>query len=303
MEQQKAWDSFYKIVGGEVQLKTLRQVVIYLLSLIEKPASTSKDLSQVIKLDSAISTRVLTIVNSPAFGLRQKILDLSHAITYLGFEQVRDIILNVSILEKTGKKQERDFIRLWKHSLLCGKISELIARSIGSLSGEAFTVGLLHDIGKIILSYSNPAAFSKAQQNYIDHKGKISPWQAEKELFGISHAEIGGLAVVYWKLPEVIYHVVWGHHAPRTGNLTKPEEVLSQIVYAADLLSWALGYPSINNINPYLDKKPEEWVKENYLIPLGLTQGKFQDIVTRAKETIKQTDAIFTSLESGIKEP
>lgn len=297
--EQGLWESFFTLVGGEVSLKSLRQIVNYLLEFIEKPTTSSKDIARVISADPALSAKVITIVNSPAMGLRNKISDLPYAITLMGYDQIRDIVLSVNIVEKMGKREEQQFIRLWKHSFYCAKVAEIIAKIVGKPAGEAFTLGLLHDIGKILLGYSNQMAFSSALNNYKYQAGKALHWQSEKQVFGMTHAEIGALAVSYWKMPTLLYEGIWHHHSPRTTALNSLSEQMAQIVYVADTLCWTLGHPSVNSVNPYAGANSETCVQENLLAPIGLNRISFRDVAAKAKAAIAKSETVFQWMEQA----
>lgn len=300
MEQDKLWKALFQLLGGEAQLKTMRQIIIYLLDLVQKPTTSSKDVARIIAADPALSTKVLTVVNSPALGVRHQIVDLTHAISLLGFTQIRDIVLSIQILDKMPKSKELQFIRLWKHAFYCGKVAEIIAKNLSKrIETEAFALGLLHDIGKILLCQSNEKAFNAALNNYKYHGGKILHWQSEKQILGMSHAEIGALATVYWQLPETMYKVIWSHHSPKTDSLKTTEESLAQVVNIADTITWTLDFPSVNTVNPFKHYTIENCVGENLLAPLGLTVGRFKDIVATVKKDISKSETLFDWMKSG----
>lgn len=293
MDQKKLWTKFYQLVGGEVQLKTLHQVVNSILALIEQPGTSTKDVARLLSSDPALSTKVLTVVNSPAVGLKYQVNDLAYAITLLGHKEIRDIVLSVSIIETSGKREEAQLVRLWKHSFYVAKVGEIIASSLGRMAGETFTLGLLHDLGKIILCYSNPVGFSTALHNFKYQNGKIQHWESEKQALGMTHAEIGSLAAVHWKLPESIYRGIWCHHSPITGPLQSMEDYLAQVVHIADALCWTLKYPSVDGTNPFALRNAETCVPEDILFPLGLDYKKFKEIIATVKESLVKSETIF----------
>ncbi len=299
MNQEDLWKRFYAVVGGEPQLYALKQIVTYLLNLIADPKASSKDIARVVSSDPALSANVLKIVNSPIIGLRNKVSDLVLAISLLGYNQIRDIALEISVSQALNAKQNAQMMRLWKHSFYCGKISEIIAASLGRMAGEAFTMGLLHDIGKILLAYANYDAFETSLNNYRYQRGKVLHWQSEQATIGLTHAEIGGLACVRWQLPDLFYRVIWYHHVPPAGNSKSEEIYLSQVVHLADTLCWNLNHPSVNSVNPYSGKKPETLLSENLLAEVGLSKGRFQDVLTKVNESLKTTELIFNFMKSS----
>ncbi len=297
MDQKELWDTFYSLVGGDTQLRILRPVIVRHLDLIDKPATSSKDLALLMGASPGISSRILGVVNSPAFGLPNKVSDLTIAISLLGYNKIRDILLSLSILGQLRVKLASQMKQLWKHSFYCAKASEIIAESLKRMTKEAFSAGLLHDIGKTVLCYTNPSVYSYTRSQYEQAKGRALHWHSERQLLGVSHAEIGALACYYWSLPQVFYKVVWSHHYPTILPTLTPESYLAHVVHIADILCWRAGFPSVNGPNPYLGKKAEECVNRNIIISLGIKEEQFQDIVTRVDEELEKSERIFNWIE------
>lgn len=298
METQALLQTFKKIIGEEIHIRSLRDIVTYLLQAIKNPDASSQDIAKVIMSDPALAARILTIANSPVMGIKHKVADLSLAISLLGHHQVRDIIMNIAIIEKIERRQGVQLMQLWKHSFYCGKIAEVIALDFGKYPGEAFTLGLLHDIGKILLCYSNERAFFSTIHNYKHQQGKLMHWQSEKQLLGISHAEIGGLAAYNLNLPEFIYKVIWAHHSPHMEGNNETETFLAELIYISDIIAWTLGFPSIEALNPFLNSDPYAIIDQELLKKLGLTKSRFQQLLGKINEGLRKNETIFDWLHS-----
>ncbi len=291
-QEKEIWTRFYQLVGQDVQIKSFHQIVQYLLQFASLPTISSKDLAKGIIMDPAISTKVLAVVNSPAMGLRYQVKDLAYAVSLLGHQQIRDIMLGIAIFNFSGK-EEKQMVRIWKHSFYCAQISEILARAAGRLQAEAFTAGLLHDLGKVILESNNPSAFQTALKNWEYHRGKLQYWESEKEILGMTHSEIGAMAGMLWKLPEEICYSILAHHAPKTGILKTEAEYLGQTAHIADLLCWVLNRSSLIGPNPFSLRKPETCLPDELLSPLGLNQQIYQEILPEIKEKISKSETIF----------
>lgn len=298
MAESSQWDKFHSLTGGETQIKALRQVINYLMTFIGSPDSSSKDIAAIVSSDPALATQVLTVVNSAALGLRQHVSDLKLAVTLIGSDSLRDIVLNIAIMEKIGRVREVYMTRLWEHSFYCAKASGIIAGSLGRLQGEAFTVGLLHDIGKILLCYANHQAFTTAMNNYRYHKGSIQHWESEKHVLGLSHAEIGAMACLEMKIPEAVCKAIWSHHSHLPAHSASADDYLARIIHMADRLCWVFGHPSVNTVNPFLNKPPEACIDDKIYLGTGLSKERFRELIPKIKTAFTTGEAILEAIHS-----
>lgn len=202
-------------------LSSIRSVVVKLLSIINDPASTAKELVDVIQTDPPLTAKVLKLVNSAHCAPRSKISDLQQAIIFIGFETLKELALNQKICEIFQKKIKiHNYSRkaLWKHSIavaLCAK--QIYRKEFGERGENAYAAGLLHDIGIIVEDQFCNDAFRKildaASQRNIPH------WIAEMEVLGFDHAEIGMRLLRDWQLPEELTTAIGYHHSPHDAPL------------------------------------------------------------------------------------
>ena len=192
-------------------LPALSGSIVKLLRLTQRDDSHVSQLAEVIKKDVSLSAAILRITNSSAFGLLSKITTIDQAVVLLGFNSIRNIALGVGVLNLFPPHDETFLSKLWQRSLVTGLAAREISRLKGNRNNEdAFTGGLLHDIGLIaFFSYDNRKAselLKEAEDNGCMNLDK------EKQLMGINHVEAGGLLAEKWKLLEDIILAIRHHH-------------------------------------------------------------------------------------------
>ena len=218
-----------KVIG----LPSLPTVVTRLINLVGDPATSARDISQLISTDQALTVKILKVANSAFFGFPRKIATVQLAIVVLGFETVKNLGLSVAVLKRfhAGKAHPLfDRQQFWEHSIGCGVAARMLARKRNrKLEGEAFVAGVLHDIGKLILIEYFPDEFGESLELARDELLTIS--EAEIKIIGVTHAEIGGWLAEKWNLPESLVQAITHHHKPM--NAEEPGEIL-MITHAAN---------------------------------------------------------------------
>jgi putative nucleotidyltransferase with HDIG domain len=194
-----------------------------------------KELSQTIQKDQAMVPRILKLVNSAFFGFRSKISDISRAVVVLGFNSVRNVIISVSIIDAfSGKEALEDFDikAFWSHSVAVAVTSKYLAGETHLQAPEdAFTGGLLHDIGKVVLALYFQDLFRKVWASAGENK--LSFYDAENREMPITHAQIGARLAKKWQLPQGLVDTIRYHHA-----VSKSADDLNMlmIVYVANII-------------------------------------------------------------------
>ncbi len=208
------------------KLPTLPGIAMKIIQTANNPKSAADDLSRIILSDLSLSAKVLKMVNSAYYGIRNKVASVKQAIVILGFNTIKSLALSTAIMDKFGTTGSIDgFSRgaFWKHSLGVGITNRILAKRIvkqKDMEENYFMAGLLHDIGKVILD----EYFHDDFLNVINHMkvtGK-SFYRAEMDVNGLSHAEIGGMLAGQWQLPEELVAAIRFHHTPenRTEHAT-----------------------------------------------------------------------------------
>ncbi|MBN98439.1 MAG: HD family phosphohydrolase [Gemmatimonadetes bacterium] len=224
-----------KITESIIGLPTLPTVITQMIGLIDNPQTSARDVSQLIATDQALTAKILKLANSAFYGFPREISTVNHAVVVLGFETVRSLGLSVSVLERfAGGTSNSPFDRqkFWEHSIACGIAARMLAGKFRyRIHGEAFAAGILHDIGKLVLSQYFTDEFieiielMRTQNLYI---GK-----AEEMVLGVTHAEVGSWLAERWNLPNQLVDTIAYHHTP--GRLQRGVE-LPSLVHLADFL-------------------------------------------------------------------
>jgi putative nucleotidyltransferase with HDIG domain len=196
-------------------LPALPSVALEALRVIENPEVTARELQYVILKDQALTARILKIVNSAMYYLRNEVSTVSHAITILGLSTVRSIIMAASVqqaFQLQGKRTAGLATQLfWQHSWGAAIASKAIAVCVDYPSPEeASTCGLLHDIGKMAIMSNRPEEYDAIISAV--YNGDTTFTLAEQEAFGFTHADVGSLLALKWRFPPQLAEAIQYHH-------------------------------------------------------------------------------------------
>lgn len=201
-------------------------------TVLANPNCSFSDLARVIESDQGIVTRVLRMANSPYYGLRGSVSSVQHASMILGTKTLMELLnmaCSSEILSKTLEGYDLAAGDLWKHSIAVAGASRIIARRVQpGLEQDAFSAGLIHDVGKIIL---NPYVLErKPEFQSFAKMGKGSFLIAEKAILGFDHAELASEVCGQWNIPEHIALAIRCHHDPTPSH----NDILTYIIHMAD---------------------------------------------------------------------
>jgi putative nucleotidyltransferase with HDIG domain len=169
---------------------------------------------ELIAKDIGITTKILQLVNSPFFGLQREVSSAAHAVSYLSINIVRNLVLASELFEnfKDAGIDVATIERLWKHAHTVSNLAVEIARQEGLPEADcntAFTAGLLHDIGKLVLQLHCPECYEKVEQLMA---GGASGIAAEQQIFGAHHGAVGAYLISLWGLPTLLVESIFFHH-------------------------------------------------------------------------------------------
>lgn len=209
-------------------------------ALIGNPDYSVEELVSIIQYDQAITANVLKMCNSAYFGVRYKIFTLREAVAYLGRENLYRLILTAGT-SRFYKKVEgyyQEATRLWEHSVGVALMSRILSKKIyGFEDPKLFTTGLLHDIGKVVLGEYVHESFQEIM-DLVSNQG-YSFLEAEEELIGINHAEVGGEITRLWKFPVEMTEAITYHHRPDL--LRRGDDTIPWLIYLADQVCLMMG--------------------------------------------------------------
>ena len=263
-------------------IPTLPTVLTQIISTLDNPNSSAGDLERIIRNDQALTTKLLAVANSAFYGFRHEISTVSRAVVAIGYSEVRNLCLGIGLMGFMDSAKFRDpehAQALWLHSLATGEASRVVAEWTGGVDMEiAFTSGLLHDIGKVVLSAFFPDDMDQIKQVLAD--GHTGLTEAEREL-GISHEDVGRLVAEHWELPPVLMEAVGSHHHLHKRLTYLP---ITSTVQAADYLTRRIGMGDPMRLEP-LD------ISKVAMTALGIsdqTLGQCLEDLEKRKEAITQ---------------
>jgi putative nucleotidyltransferase with HDIG domain len=223
-------------------LPSLPPLYLEMVSLLDSPYTSLDQLGAVIARDMGMCVKVLQLANSAFFGRRQKVSSPAEAAGILGFNMIRSLSLAAHIFRADSPTGPPGFRldALWQHSLevsvLAEGIAKLIAPGDRDLRQQAQTAGLLHDVGRLVMARKLPLVYQAVQELRSSKCTELV--DAEREVFGASHAELGAYILALWGLPDEVVEAVAFHHSPEHCQASDPKRPDSS-VYAANVLAHA----------------------------------------------------------------
>lgn len=229
-------ESIIDKLQGIEDLPTLPTVFLNLMRLMRDPKTSIKDIARVVESDPAISMKILRLINSAFYGLPRTVDSVQQAIVMLGNNTLKNVVISVSIfkaMEDKGKESGFDREAFWKHSITCGLIARYISNRLNfGREEEGFIAGVIHDIGKVVLDKYFSEELTEVLQ--YSREEKITFYQAELEVLGTSHSEIGAYLAENWQLPEKLVNVIAHHHSL---SLESEHPQLVALIQLADMLA------------------------------------------------------------------
>jgi putative nucleotidyltransferase with HDIG domain len=231
-----------QLVDRVKNLPPVSQAALKLVNLLEQPFADNDEIVRAIKCDNILTAKLLRACNSPYFGLDEPVASVDQAVLILGHQQILHIVLTLAfgsamVVPLSGYAVEAG--ELWRHSLITAAAAEIIAAEATCMNvgaPVAFTVGLLHDIGKLVMSQALSPDIQGTIRQLIESQ-KISRSEAEKIILGTDHGEVGACLLKAWHLPEEIIEATANHHQPEVG----PPAKLSTITHLANCLAHLAG--------------------------------------------------------------
>jgi len=221
-------------------LPTLPDVAMRLLETSDDPNVSMQTISGIVEGDMSLASRVLKLVNSSYFGIRHEVTSVRQAVMIIGMTNLRHLVLSSAVLDlfdREGAVGDFDRGEFWKHSIAVAVATRALAQRLRTADSEvAFTAGLLHDMGKVVVDRYLHADFAKIVAAMSrDHQPMTD---AEIEVLGVNHAEIGQHLAARWSLPEILRESVGYHHAPQDAPT---HGTLAAVVSVADAMARRLG--------------------------------------------------------------
>lgn len=232
---------FQKIVDKVGEFPTLPTIYTKLLNVMADSRSSVNDVAKIVTQDIASSTKILKTVNSSVYGLQTKIETITDAIFHLGFNEVKNLVIGLSVMDMFSEKSSLptfNILDLWKHSIGVGVIARIIGTEIGIKNVENyFLSGLIHDLGKLFFLGSLNTEYKQVIK-LVEEKA-LNLEQAEREIFNLSHCEVGALLAKKWDLPQSINNSIRYHSS---GFLDGQENLQIAIIHLSDTIARILEF-------------------------------------------------------------
>lgn len=234
----------YDRIDNAGELQALSPTVSKVLKLTELESSTTEDIAKVIKQDSALAIKVLRLANSVAFSRGQPIDTVDRAVTRLGIAQIRQSMLNLNVIQQFGTTNlcgRVNIGRFWEHSIACGIIASHLAGHRNSEQSDlAFTMGLVHDLGRLLFMQELGEVYEQVLQT-ADELG-LPLEQVESRLLMVNHADVMDRLLHTWHFPKELIDPVVFHHLSVADIRHMAAKRFQEVVTLAlaDRLSYAL---------------------------------------------------------------
>ncbi|MBU1139928.1 MAG: GGDEF domain-containing protein [Proteobacteria bacterium] len=269
------------------ELPTLPTVASEIITLTAREDTTLTDIGDLVSKDTALSAKILKVSNSAFYSFPQQISSINQAVSILGINAVRSLVLSFSFLSiKAGKKRGHfNFETFWKHSLAGAVASKLILGQVkGADTEEVFVCGLLQNLGELILARTFAEEYEEVLKKVED--GQYDHLNAEEEVFGTFHSTIGYEVAKNWGFPEVLLLPILYHHEPTLYKGGNPKiDATTKALYLSDLL-----------INILYSNKPEEFHKrfnKEAKTLLGLKNKDLEYILNEVHTQVDQAGEYF----------
>jgi len=232
------------LVRRSAAVPSMPQVAARFLEIIQDPDFEYRDVVEVLSADPAMTGEILRLANSPLFGVARKITSLAQALTLLGLKRVRSLVLGRYIVDSIDKKRPPnvDMTYYWRRSLTTAVLASRLAEAVTrKLREEAFTAGLLADIGIVILDETVPELFGPVAREYRP-LGRDDLWELETQILSATHGRVSAFVLEEWQLPDTVCKAVSGHAEPESAH--EEADTLGGTLRAAEKISKFLCEPT-----------------------------------------------------------
>lgn len=223
-----------QVQAGIGRLPSLPAIVLELVASLDRDDLDVAVLAGKMALDQALTARALKLANSSFYGLSREVTSLQAAISVLGFNSIRALATTAALMDGLASARSAGLalIPFWRHSIGAALCARALAAHSGQAQDSAYTAGLLHDIGRLLLATQFPAQYSAVLEHQEQHDS--GPLQAEQAVLRLDHTQAGAALARHWKFPQAMQEAIAWHHDPQGHG------ALAGIVHSADALAHAL---------------------------------------------------------------
>lgn len=275
-----------KIMKNINDLPPMPQIVFKAHEIMDDSNSSTKQVADLIETDQAIATKVLKMANSAYYGMSGKVSSIQHASVVLGYKALGELITLAGTSSLMGNRlfgYDLESGDLWRHAMSVAFASKIIAnKRIPSLENDAFSAGLIHDIGKLV--FDRPVLNRKVLFDEYMEAGDKTFLAAERKILGFDHAEIGYEICCHWKIPDALAQTIRYHHNPGQSD----EDELVTIVYMANTLAnMAESMEMVGAIENSIDAMMY-LIDDDAMTHLGLEEKDISGIITEVLDSVEK---------------
>ncbi|MFW5453572.1 HDOD domain-containing protein [Thioalkalivibrio sulfidiphilus] len=273
-----------ELIREHIELGSLPDVYHRIEEAVNDPTSSFDAMARLIEHDPALTAQVLKLANSPLYGFPYKIQSVARAVSIIGTQQLRDVVLAATVIRffneiPLGQVNMESF---WRHSIACGLVSRAIATFRREPNVERFYVcGLLHDLGRLVMFMHLEGKLTLLLKRR-DEVGDLL-YKVEQQILGFDHAALGGALLEAWRLPPAFSEAVRFHHNPGEAS-NYPVE--TAVVHVADSVANALRMgTSGERFVPPVD--PAAWNR------IALPGGILEQVIEYTEQHYQQAVEVF----------
>ncbi len=272
------------LLEGLVTIPTVPSTLVEINTILEDPEGSAQDAAKVVSKDPAVAVKVLRLVNSAYYALKNPVNDISFAVSILGLKVLKNLVVQATVLEAFGDKGKAGNLSedyLWEHSFKAAVAASMLARiakdKVKMIPEDAYTCGLIHDVGKIIMAENLGTKYTKAL--FLGGRKKLSASQAEMEAFQFDHAAVGAYLSEKWGLSLRMVKALRFHHIPWVLEEDKEEadRYLGHLLSAADGLARE-GHHANHPMPP-----GQDWEKSLEILEIG--EEAREEILSEVEKT------------------
>jgi HD-like signal output (HDOD) protein len=231
-------------------LPSIPHIITEVSALLDSDRTSAADLCKIIARDQGIVTKILSVANSPLYGLPRRVSTIEFAVVIIGFEHIKNILVALSLVEAFKSKNTPNWNQsaYWTHSLLTATAAKRIADDLRyPKSGEVFTAGLLHDLGLIVYQRYLNVEFNRIIK--LVNEDQMRHLNAEEKIMGFTHQDIAEFLLEKWNFPPYISEAILYHHKP---SATPEKKVLASLIHLADYMTQRLMVGNFDWDNNYV---------------------------------------------------
>ncbi len=264
-------------------LSTLPQVASQVLKLVDNPNASPRQIGALIERDAGLSSKLLKAANSAYYGAPGKVKTVSQAISIMGLSAVRSVVVGQAYQQMTsvrGASKRFDRLGFWQHGLATATAGRILAKLKGYPDPEVvYLAGLLHDAGRMVMDRFLPNELDQIIQKSLEQVIPLT--DAERELLGYTHMEVGNILAEHWALPEAVQEGILKHHE----RVPYSDSPVGCLVNVANVLAhqsgFAIGAPVLYEVDPFVQES------------LGISPAQLEGIKQIVVQEVMRTQEVL----------